>query len=118
MIPFPLSTNPGCGDPNYLSFECNYTNGQVYFKPPSGRAHKVSHINPDTTTFTIQLVPPSVLAGYKCNATIDIASKAFNVNETSVFNVTKCSIVHLMDTKLVEVDVSWKPPLQPAGKHL
>lgn len=116
MIPYPLSTESGCGDPNYFEFECNTTNGQVYFKPPSGGAYKVSHINQDQRNFTVQLVAANVSTDYKCEATYDIASKEFNLNESSPFNVTKCSIVPLMDRTVVEVEALWKPPSLPACK--
>ncbi|KAL8158959.1 hypothetical protein V2J09_000496 [Rumex salicifolius] len=111
VIPYPLSTNQTCGDPAYLSFQCNNTNGQVYFKPPSGKSYKVSLIDPKSRKIVIQL--GKVGTSGTCNTT-DINSTEFSLNNTSPFNVTSCGVVLLNDIQVVDVELSWKPPPPPA----
>ncbi|XXG72802.1 hypothetical protein AAC387_Pa07g1814 [Persea americana] len=52
-IPYPLSTEAGCGDPDYRSFYCHYSTRQLHFKSLSGD-YQVSRINPDARTFVIK----------------------------------------------------------------
>lgn len=52
-IHYPLSTEEGCGDPDYRSFYCDYSTRELYFKSLNGD-YKVSRINPDARTFVIK----------------------------------------------------------------
>ncbi|KAJ8630006.1 hypothetical protein MRB53_023329 [Persea americana] len=52
-VPYPLSTEEGCGDPAYRSFSCNNSTGQLYFKLPNV-SYQITSINPGTRTFFIR----------------------------------------------------------------
>ncbi|KAM1358487.1 hypothetical protein TB2_045458 [Malus domestica] len=54
IIPYPLSTRLGCGDPLYFRFKCNYFTGQVSFVGPNDALFRVISINSSTQRFFIQ----------------------------------------------------------------
>ena len=98
MIPYPLSTGPSCGDPNYFSFNCNTTSDQVSFIAPSG-TYRVASIDPDTRSFLIQVNDKGNL----------------RLNHSLPFNSTiPRNISSEISTKVTdEVEIVWKPPLEP-----
>ena len=98
MIPNPLSTGPSCGDPNYFSFNCNTTSGQVSFIAPSG-TYRVASIDPDARTFLIQV-------NDKGNLRLN-HSLPFDL--TSPRNFSSEISTEVAD----EVEIVWEPPLEP-----
>ncbi|KAM1358488.1 hypothetical protein TB2_045459 [Malus domestica] len=54
IIPYPLSTRLGCGDPLYFRFKCNYFTGQVSFVGLNDALFRVISINSSTQRFFIQ----------------------------------------------------------------
>ncbi|KAL5981175.1 hypothetical protein ACLOJK_029096 [Asimina triloba] len=54
IIPYPLSTEPTCGDPAYDSFFCNSSSRLLYFRTSDGSSYITSNINPKTRTFVIK----------------------------------------------------------------
>ncbi|KAM1010097.1 hypothetical protein TB1_044740 [Malus domestica] len=54
IIPYPLSTRLGCGDPLYFRFKCNYFTGQVSFVGLNDALFRVISINSSTRRFFIQ----------------------------------------------------------------
>ncbi|KAM1010104.1 hypothetical protein TB1_044748 [Malus domestica] len=54
IIPYPLSTRPGCGDPLYFRFKCNNFTGQVSFVGLNDALFRVISINSSTLRFFIQ----------------------------------------------------------------
>ncbi|CAN6574357.1 unnamed protein product [Malus baccata var. baccata] len=54
IIPYPLSTRLGCGDPMYVSFKCNDSTGQVSFVGLNDTLFRVISINSSTQRFFIQ----------------------------------------------------------------
>ncbi|KAM1545039.1 hypothetical protein ACFX10_045426 [Malus domestica] len=54
IIPYPLSTRLGCGDPLYSRFKCNNFTGQVNFVGPDETLFRVISINSSTLRFFIQ----------------------------------------------------------------
>ncbi|KAG7987961.1 hypothetical protein I3843_03G161000 [Carya illinoinensis] len=99
IIPYPLSTGPNCGDPMYFSFYCNYSTGQVSFRPSnSAGAYRVERIDPSTRTFFIQVK-------YAGNSVAGNSGENQLLNFSLPFNV----IWGLSD----EVEISWNPPWEP-----
>uniref|UniRef100_A0A7N2LSH3 non-specific serine/threonine protein kinase n=2 Tax=Quercus lobata TaxID=97700 RepID=A0A7N2LSH3_QUELO len=98
MIPYPLSTGPSCGDPNYFSFNCNTTSGQVSFIAPSG-TYRVASIDPDTRSFLIQVNDSGNLR-FNHSLPFDLTSPRNFSSEIST---------EVID----EVEIVWEPPLEP-----
>ncbi|XP_056851195.1 G-type lectin S-receptor-like serine/threonine-protein kinase At4g03230 isoform X2 [Raphanus sativus] len=100
IIPYPLSTAPGCGDCNYLNFNCNMTTGQVIFKG-SNNSYNVTRISPDTHRFLIK--------------TKDVVKNCTSISElklSSPFHLTGQCNADLV-TGGTEVEIRWDPPLEP-----
>ncbi|PPS18182.1 hypothetical protein GOBAR_AA02401 [Gossypium barbadense] len=115
-VPYPLSTGPKCGDPMYFSFHCNSDTGELSFMAPNGR-YSVVTVNPDARTFVIQMKAEEA---NNCAALLASASRILQFNQSSPFNVTSSCSGELgnltSDSTLegtVEVEISWKPPLEP-----
>ncbi|MBA0815820.1 hypothetical protein Gohar_000552 [Gossypium harknessii] len=115
-VPYPLSTGPKCGDPMYFSFHCNNDTGKLSFMAPNGR-YSVVVVNPDARTFVIQMKAEEA---NNCAALHASASRILQFNQSSPFNVTSSCSGELgnltSDSTLegtVEVEISWKPPLEP-----
>ncbi|KAK5770869.1 hypothetical protein PVK06_047026 [Gossypium arboreum] len=115
-VPYPLSTGPKCGDPMYFSFHCNSDTGELSFMAPNGR-YSVVTVNPDARTFVIQMKAEEA---NNCAALHASASRILQFNQSSPFNVTSSCSGELgnltSDSTLegtVEVEISWKPPLEP-----
>ncbi|KAL5999621.1 hypothetical protein ACLOJK_037906 [Asimina triloba] len=54
VIPYPLSTEPTCGDLAYGSFFCNSLSGLLQFCASDGSSYTISSINPEIRTFVIK----------------------------------------------------------------
>ncbi|KAE8687771.1 S-locus lectin protein kinase family protein, putative isoform 2 [Hibiscus syriacus] len=116
LIPYPLSTGPECGDLMYFSFDCNNDTDELSFTAPNGN-YSVITVNPDARTFVIQM---KAKEADNCSAMHSSATRILQFNQSSPFNVTgncRGSVGNLTsDSSLedtVEVEISWKPPLEP-----
>lgn len=106
IIPYPLSTAPGCGDINYLSFNCNMSTGQVIFKG-SNSSFNVTSINQDTHRFLIKVKDAVV----NCTTQNQISGIS-KLKLSSPFHLTgQCN--EDMVTDGTEVEIRWDPPLEP-----
>uniref|UniRef100_A0A1J3J875 non-specific serine/threonine protein kinase n=3 Tax=Noccaea caerulescens TaxID=107243 RepID=A0A1J3J875_NOCCA len=106
IIPYPLSTAPGCGDSNYLSFNCNMSTGQVVFKE-SNSLYNVTSINPDTHRFLLKIKDVVV----NCTSENQM-SRISELNLSSPFHLTgQCNAD--MVTGGTEVEIRWDPPVEP-----
>ncbi|XP_058093645.1 G-type lectin S-receptor-like serine/threonine-protein kinase B120 isoform X2 [Magnolia sinica] len=54
IIPYPLSTGPGCGDPKYSSIRCDTDTGQLRFQALDGFSYEISRFNPESKKLVIQ----------------------------------------------------------------
>ncbi|XVF01861.1 hypothetical protein REPUB_Repub04eG0125800 [Reevesia pubescens] len=117
IIPYPLSTGSSCGDPMYLSFNCETDNGQISFNA-SGRTYRVTSINLETQRFSIQ-----VENAENCGPR-DPMEKLLNLNRSSPFFVSsRCNATRdnfttstdsLSEDKwFYEVEIGWKLPSEP-----
>lgn len=101
IIPYPLSTAPGCGDSNYLSFNCNMTTGQVIFRG-SNNSYNVTSISPDTHRFLIKIK----------DVVVNCTTENQMLKLSSPFHLTgQCNAD--MVTGGTEVEIRWDPPLEP-----
>lgn len=89
-VPYPLSTNPNCGNPNYQLY-CN--NGVLEFKSVGGIYYKVLSINP--TSYRIVISPPSVDPG-SCLSS-DLMEGGLQIDQTSPFNISNRNTVLLFN---------------------
>ena len=106
MIPYPLSTEPNCGDPKYFSFYCDNSTGQVSFKTPSG-TYRVVSIDPSTRKFVILVKN----AGYDRNS-----RGILQLNGLLPFNKTSLLMAdsgNYSSEVKDEEEISWKLPLEP-----
>lgn len=89
-VPFPLSTQEGCGDPDYRVY-CN--NDSLEFKSLGGSYYKVLSINPDD--YTLIISAPSI-EGNVCYSS-DLTEGGFTIEESSPFNISKRNTVMLLN---------------------
>ncbi|XVF57948.1 hypothetical protein PTKIN_Ptkin07bG0023300 [Pterospermum kingtungense] len=107
LVPYPLSTGPKCGDAMYFSFYCKNDTYQLSFMAPSGNYNVIS-VNPEKRIFIIQMPAEKE----NCKAMLSSGSKILQLNQSLPFNVTSwCN--HSSLNGAVEVEISWKPPLEP-----
>ncbi|OMO99887.1 S-locus glycoprotein [Corchorus olitorius] len=106
LVPYPLSTGPGCGDPMYSSFYCNNNTDQLSFMGN----YNVSRVDPEARTFVIQI--PSKEAD-SCDAIQSSGSRILQLNQSSPFNVTNWCSSDSSLIGMIEVEISWKPPIEP-----
>ncbi|XVF44496.1 hypothetical protein PTKIN_Ptkin02bG0128100 [Pterospermum kingtungense] len=109
IIPYPLSTGPSCGDPNYLNFKCqNGTDtGEISFKA-SGRTYRVTSMNSETQRLSIQFD--------NCSRVRDSPQKLLKLPGSSPFFVSSSCNSTWDDFEgkwFYEVQIGWKTPLQP-----
>ncbi|KAK4255412.1 hypothetical protein QN277_008415 [Acacia crassicarpa] len=95
-IPYPLSTEPSCGDPNYSNFKCDLATGKVSFTVGEV-SYRVTNIDPDKRSFSIQI-----------DGSEDCA--AINLERLGLaFRVTQeCDEVEGQTLK-----INWSPPDEP-----
>ncbi|XP_059449674.1 G-type lectin S-receptor-like serine/threonine-protein kinase At4g03230 isoform X2 [Corylus avellana] len=108
IIPYPLRTEPNCGDPMYSSFYCNDSTGQVSFKTSNG-TYRVVSLDPTKRKFVILLKH----ARYDKNSTgIDPKlNNSLPINATRWFTVDSGN----NSSEIKDgVEISWKAPLEPS----
>ncbi|MED6204992.1 hypothetical protein PIB30_013988 [Stylosanthes scabra] len=98
-IPYPLSTEPNCGDPEY-KFDCSYSTGQVSFMMPGGQSKRVTWIDENTRKFYIE-----------ADDTVHCDYIYQNDRPDPPFNVTNWCF------KENQIEISWQPPAErPCNK--
>ncbi|XP_062106207.1 G-type lectin S-receptor-like serine/threonine-protein kinase At4g03230 [Humulus lupulus] len=111
LIPYPLSTSSGCGDPIYGNFTCDTDYGQVFFKAGDDK-RRVTNIKPEYKKFSVHVEE------------LDCEKFIMMVNQSLSYNVTRgCSseqstlhsnIFPYNYRRPIEVELQWKPPRPPA----
>ncbi|KAK8700469.1 hypothetical protein V6N13_018865 [Hibiscus sabdariffa] len=114
FIPYPLSTRPTCGDPEYSQFDCltEYGTGLIIFHA-NGRTYQVSRIDPETQKFSIQIEKCS--SGDSMEKLLHFPpSSPFFVNSSCLATKSNFSVDSLGDHEwFYEVEIGWKTPLEP-----
>ncbi|KAL4281956.1 hypothetical protein GQ457_03G005930 [Hibiscus cannabinus] len=114
FIPYPLSTRPTCGDPEYSQFDCQteYDTGLVIFHA-NGTTYRVSRIDPDTQKFSIQIEKCS--SGDSMEKLLHFPlSSPFFVSSSCLATKSNFSVDSLWgDEWFYEVEIGWKTPLEP-----
>ncbi|XP_021829962.1 G-type lectin S-receptor-like serine/threonine-protein kinase At4g03230 [Prunus avium] len=110
MIPYPLSIQPGCGDPLYFRFKCNASTGQVSFMGPSGYGtYRVISINPRTKKF---LVTVDNCDSRNRGENQELNQLPFRVIKWCRANVGNFSSEDSSSSSPV-TEMGWDPPLEP-----
>ncbi|RWR84994.1 putative G-type lectin S-receptor-like serine/threonine-protein kinase [Cinnamomum micranthum f. kanehirae] len=89
-IPYPLSTEEGCGDPAYRSFYCDNSTGQLYFKLFSV-PYQITSINPDAQTFVIKPEATGI-----CSEA-NLPSQDIHLNNNQPFYITNKTTILLFN---------------------
>ncbi|KAK8713897.1 hypothetical protein V6N13_149100 [Hibiscus sabdariffa] len=89
-VPYPLSTEPDCGDPGY-KVGCN--EGTLWLDAFNGSSYEISSVNPMTQTVVIH--PPGFTEN-KCVAA-DFATEGIQLDENLPFNITSANTVMIMN---------------------
>ncbi|XP_061357903.1 G-type lectin S-receptor-like serine/threonine-protein kinase At4g03230 [Gastrolobium bilobum] len=99
IVPYPLSTGPSCGDPNYFKFSCNNSTGQLSFFPnTTDQTYPITSMDPDSKKFSILLSQDYSFNRY-------CGEREKNLSISSPFsNDNLCSN---------QLEVSWQPPSEP-----
>ncbi|XP_077245927.1 uncharacterized protein LOC143885615 [Tasmannia lanceolata] len=91
IVPYPLSTGIGCGDPSY-QIHCNISTGQLRFNTLDGSSYAITTIHPETRALVIQLKNKSM-----CNTT---AYKSLQLNSSLPFYVSNRNTVLLLNCSI------------------
>ena len=113
MIPYPLSTGPKCGDPEYFRFNCDYDTGQVSFKVIDS-SYRVSSIDPKALKFVIQVKDancssPSLIRQIPKLKSPFSMTGVCNASKTDKFSSNSKTTLN----SSVEIEISWDPPPEP-----
>ncbi|KAL5991741.1 hypothetical protein ACLOJK_012652 [Asimina triloba] len=90
-VPFPLSTSPTCGDPNY-KVRCDGSN-TLQFDALNGSSYPIEAVHPEIQRFVIR--PASLVPG-TC-VTTDLRSQGIQLNNSLPFNVTSSNTIMLLN---------------------
>ncbi|KAG8369131.1 hypothetical protein BUALT_Bualt15G0119300 [Buddleja alternifolia] len=90
QVPYPLSTTPDCGNPNY-KLSCN--NHTLLFSSAGNFTYKVLTISPNTNTLIIQ---PPIIDQSTCQSS-DLGLNGFRIEDDSPFNISKSNTVMLFN---------------------
>ncbi|KAI9112323.1 hypothetical protein K1719_016846 [Acacia pycnantha] len=91
QVPFPLSTNPHCGDPSY-KVRCH--NGALWFDTVKGSSYMITTINPQAQRLLIQ--PPGLAAHGTCISS-DFQNQGMWLDANAPFNITTSNTVVYMN---------------------
>ncbi|KAL5583297.1 hypothetical protein UlMin_015739 [Ulmus minor] len=103
IVPYPLSTGPDCGDPDYYSFHCDDSTGRLTFKAISGE-YQVISVAPNMRNFSIQVV-------INTNETRHSRGKILEINELLPF--TTQGMFDPIDSSIAVISIGWAPPQEP-----
>ncbi|KAL5976593.1 hypothetical protein ACLOJK_020926 [Asimina triloba] len=93
QVPYPLSTGPGCGDPDY-SLRCNATDGKLFFDALNGSSYRVLSILPSAQRLVVQ---PSPWIPGQCVTEDMPTSEGLRLNQSLPFNVTASNTIFLFN---------------------
>ncbi|CAN6439337.1 unnamed protein product [Victoria cruziana] len=82
-VPYPMSTAPDCGDPNYSIF-CNSSSRKLYFPSINGFMYPITAIDPTAQKLVIR---PSPVSATSCYAT-DYVQGGIKLNSSGPFNLS------------------------------
>ncbi|XP_049383761.1 G-type lectin S-receptor-like serine/threonine-protein kinase At4g03230 [Solanum stenotomum] len=114
IIPYPLSSQPNCGDPLYYSFSCDDLTGEARFQTLNG-SYPVININKENRTFVIQVRAEN--AGNSC----DTKTQVLWLNQSLPFHrIDRCDEGKSQNLSpgglRNEIHIMWKPPPEPTCK--
>ncbi|KAJ6407541.1 hypothetical protein OIU84_010932 [Salix udensis] len=96
QVPYPLSTNPACGDPNY-HLRCDPRSQKLYFDAMNGSSYLVLRIMASFQLMVVQ-PPPWVSAPSSACVTRDmVVSEGLRLNQTLPFNLTFSNTIFLFN---------------------
>ncbi|XP_055823173.1 G-type lectin S-receptor-like serine/threonine-protein kinase At4g03230 [Solanum dulcamara] len=116
LIPYPLSSEPYCGDPLYYSFSCDDIAGQVSFHTSNGN-YAVINFDKNNQTFVIETAHKESVGN--CDDKGPVTGISW-FNQSSPFTVI--SWCYNPEKNLISeplsrgkdlILISWKPPLEP-----
>ncbi|KAM0990852.1 hypothetical protein ACFX13_009438 [Malus domestica] len=90
-VPYPLSTNPDCGDPNY-SLHCDPSSKKLYFDALNGSYYLVLQI---MALYQRMVVQPSPWLPGKCVTQDLVVSEGLWLNQSLPFNITSSNTIFL-----------------------
>ncbi|KAM4090190.1 hypothetical protein ACJW30_09G041000 [Castanea mollissima] len=92
-VPYPLSTNPNCGDPDY-SLRCDPHSNKVYFDALNGSSYLVLSIMAASQHMVVQ---PSAWLPDRCVTQDMLVSEGLWLNQSLPFNVTSSNTIFLFN---------------------
>ncbi|XP_022748291.1 wall-associated receptor kinase-like 20 [Durio zibethinus] len=92
-VPYPLSTQPHCGDPGY-SIRCDSQSQKLYFDALNGSSYLVTRI---MASFHRMVVQPSPWLPGKCVTQDMPVSEGLWLSQTHPFNVTSSNTIFLFN---------------------
>ncbi|XP_021620135.1 wall-associated receptor kinase-like 20 [Manihot esculenta] len=92
-VPYPLSTHPNCGDPNY-HLRCDPNSQKLYFDAMNGSSYLVLRI---MASFQRMIVQPSPWVSGSCVTQDMLVSEGLRLNQTLPFNVTSSNTIFLFN---------------------
>ncbi|KAJ9184385.1 hypothetical protein P3X46_004116 [Hevea brasiliensis] len=92
-VPYPLSTNPNCADPNY-HLRCDPQSQKLYFDALNGSSYLVIRI---MASFQRMVVQPSPWVSGTCVTQDMLVSEGLWLNQTLPFNVTSSNTIFLFN---------------------
>ncbi|KAK4354249.1 hypothetical protein RND71_026443 [Anisodus tanguticus] len=105
VIPYPLSSQPHCGDPLYYSFSCNNSTGEVNFRTLNG-SYPVIDIVKENRTFVIQVDAENV-----CDTKKPVTQVVW-INKSLPFHQINCDNSKLQKVSN-EMQIMWELPPEP-----
>ncbi|XP_059292308.1 G-type lectin S-receptor-like serine/threonine-protein kinase At4g03230 isoform X2 [Lycium ferocissimum] len=111
IIPYPLSSQPDCGDPLYYSFSCDDLTGEASFQTLNG-SYPVIDISKENRTFVIEVHVENV------TDSCDTKTKAVWLNRSLHFHpINQCYDGKLQNLSsggvINEIQIMWEPPSEP-----
>ncbi|KAK9924644.1 hypothetical protein M0R45_032998 [Rubus argutus] len=111
LIPYPLSTRSGCGDPMYSSFQCNPITSEVSFTGSNDTSFRVINISPSTQRFLLH--SKNVDYCYSTNRVPNISIPFKVISWCSSVLGTFNSGEYSSSSPGV-IEMGWEPPSEPA----
>ncbi|XP_060194281.1 G-type lectin S-receptor-like serine/threonine-protein kinase At4g03230 [Lycium barbarum] len=111
IIPYPLSSQPDCGDPLYYSFSCDDLTGEASFQTLNG-SYPIIDISKQNRTFVIQVHAENV------SDSCDTKTEVEWLNQSLPFHpINRCYDGKLQNLSsggvINEIQIMWEPPSEP-----
>ncbi|PKI57652.1 hypothetical protein CRG98_021980 [Punica granatum] len=94
QVPYPLSTGPLCGDPEYYSFHCDAAARKLYFNALNGSSYLVIQVLASIQRMVVQ---PSPWIRDTCVTKDAQVSEGLWLNQSLPFSVTSSNTVFLLN---------------------